>query len=551
MALIKRFFARRATAMGFRHSMPDRRYSFFWASQVVSLCLFALAISLQVGAPVNMDVAYYMRISPQFFAGDFWFGDDAPVYTSLYRVMNYVVYFIPAAAAYGLDISDKLAAKGFVFVLAGLGLFAQARFCLSLRARYGEAIWLSVPAFIFFALVWPVEYFAQREHLFFMLIAPFAIRSAEQLEVSSIDRRRSDWLLGLAAGLGAVIKPQFILTWTVIQAYRVYRFRRTGCRYYGVDAASLIAIALCYAGVGAVLLQVGYEKVFIGLYFYQSYFTPTWELILFRKLSILWILAVVIFGMANRFLGRDEARTVLFLSFVACFLQVVLVKYWIDYHWYPAAAFAGLMACMAGISALGDLSSSAKRGLARRHVAMAVAAFVAAFVAMSCYRVVQWAYLSGVKKIRATEIAQIIQREADGRPVLYLGNTYWPFYPALSEAGLKPATRFSSLFFLAGFAAGSTDAAEAKSFSPILGLLLGQRFSEIFANKEKAFDAVAEALAKDVARYKPSVIMVSDEAMPVRDRLLRHPAFAPVFAMYRQYAETGGHKFLRWRAAGE
>ncbi len=498
-----------------------------------------------------MDVAYYMRISPQFFAGDFWFGDDAPVYTSLYRVMNYVVYFFPAAAAYGLDLSDKLAAKGFVFILAGLGLLAQVRFCQSQRARYGEAVWLSVPAFIFFALVWPVEYFAQREHLFFMLIAPFAIRTAEQLETSSIDWRGSDWLIGLAAGLGTVIKPQFILTWIVIQAYRVYRCRGARCRHFGFDTVSLIAIALCYAGVAAVLFQVGYEKVFVGLYFYQSYFTPTWELILFRKLSILWILAAVIFVMANRYLSRDAARTVLFLSFGACFLQVVLVKYWIDYHWYPAAAFAGLMASLAGISALGSLLSGARREPGKRQMAIAVAAMVAVFGVMSCYRVAQWAYLSDAKKIRATEIAQIIEREADGRPVLYLGNTYWPFYPALSEAGLKPATRFSSLFFLAGFASGSNDAAKAKSFSPILGLLLGRRFSEIFADKEKAFDAVAEALAEDVTRYKPAVIMVSDEVMPVRDRLLRHPAFAPIFAMYRQYAETGGHKFLHKQAVGE
>ena len=528
--------------------MPFQLSGTFWASQIISVFLLALAINLQIVAPLNMDVSYYMRILPQFFAGNFWFGEDAPVYTSLYRVMNYVIYFPPAAAAYTFELSDKLAAKGFAFALAGIGIFSQVQFCLSMLIRYGALVWLCIPAFIFFALVWPVEYFAQREHLFFLLIAPFVIRTAEEFETESIGKRKSDWLFGLAAGLGAVIKPQFILTWIMIQAYRVYYSRGSCRRYFGLDFVSLATILVCYAGVAAVLFEVGYEKVFTGLYFYQSYFSPTWELILYRKLSILWILVVLIFALATRFLSRDTARTAFFLSFIACFFQVIIVKFWIDYHWYPAAAFAGLTVSLAGVSAIAARELGASR---ERRTAMAIAFMAAMFIAMSSYRVVQWANISALKKARATEIAQIFQREADGRPVLYLGNNYWPFYPALSEADLAPATRFSSLFFLAGFTSESKQSSKRSSFSPLLGLLLDKQFSKIFSNKEVAFDALASALKADVIRYKPNVIMISDETMPVRDRLLQHPTLAPVFALYTQYHETGGHKFLRRRAEGD
>jgi hypothetical protein len=521
---------------------PDQKSGLNLQSIALTLAgaLVLLAVWIQYHTPLNLDAGYYMRILPQILSGDFWFGDDSPSYTSLIRMMVYLLFFPPMLFTKLTGITDEYALKGYMFVLSFGTLFFLTSFVKQLTTTRHSRFWFLIPIYVFFALVWPVEMMGEKEHFFFLLILPYVLSVATRVDGLKWQQENSI-LIGIAAGIAVVIKPQFLIIWFVLEAYKFWVEKKFRAVFSTINIWIAVTATVFYVWAIWQVFQVGITPFLNALHFYNSFYVPSWEQILLRKLSLLWVLVGLII-LTKQFLKiPDRKGTVLFLAFASAFSIVIISKFFIDYHWYPSAGFAGLFVAWTAA----NINFTKSYGKRSRIASGSIALLTATFFILVIYRPVSLSQVNFPAKTRALEIASIIKKEASGEPVMYLGMEYFPFYPAINYANLPLASRFSSLFFITGFREGSEKQnRRPKDYSLIMRTLLNNSFISVPPSKTQAFSSLINAIIKDFDKWRPRVIMIAKKEATLRTKILSDPAIKAVLKNYKQYAEFKGHIFM-------
>lgn len=314
----------------------------FIKKQMISvylLIIYSIALLIQWHTLLNWDVSLLMHAADRLLSGgqygiDF-FDTDPPLILYLYS--------IPVIVAKVFSLSFVTTNYIYTF-LVSVGMLALSRQLLSLfNDAYDNQSYLLLAIAAIFLFV-PAMNFAQREHLMVMFILPYLLATALRLQQININRPLAI-LVGIFAGLGFAIKPQFFITFFIIELYYTYR-ERVSLKKIRLETITIILIVFIY-----LIAILAFNKTYLTLilpaisqYYYQGLKKIMWPLLVWTHPGlILSILPVCIYFLFFREKEKYPLESILALTVIG-FAIVYLIQstYWY-YHVIPAFSFSLLL----------------------------------------------------------------------------------------------------------------------------------------------------------------------------------------------------------------
>ncbi len=487
---------------------------------------FALAKSM------HHDVAYYIS------AVERWL-DGAGLYRDLIDVNLPTIYWLMAApiwVARRFALDPMAAFNWFVLVLAGLSVVSVHR---AARRILRDPGWLpdilaGVLVLWFFVLIG--HSFGQREHLATILMAPYAVARA-----GAAPHRPGFWFrvaVGLAAGLGAALKPYFGLIALGMEGALLLRRGRS---WRPSAEAFALAIAVVGCALATLLLTPDYlaQVVPLARATYHGFERPVAEIIgtLGPRAVACFALAVAAVPLAWT-LDRRAADLVALLSGAAlggyaAFL--IQSKGWI-YHLVPGLTF-GSTAFAVMLAARAQRTLAGRRNLPALAVIGTLVGLGLAAAALELGRLQRkndWIAKSYVP------LVDTIRRHADGQPALFISLDVDYTFPGVNYAGATYPYRWHHLLPMPGLYREFRPGPEGRLF----------RAPDEMGTIERDF---FESFVEDALAHPPRILIV-DRRRPVRPGLspdldllayfCQSPRFSDFIRGYRWLGAHGHYEVL-------
>lgn len=303
------------------------------------ITIFCLGWIVEQHIIFSRDTSWLLEASKRMFAGGNYINDFYE------NNPPWVLYFyLPAVViAKYFSINILLSCHLFVFFLAGGSL----AICWSLLQKifFKEDIILAKIFLVTMAAVFlllPSYDFGQREHLLWILSAPYLLLVAARLQGFEFKR----WftvLIGLCAGSVFLLKPYFIPTLMLVELFFSIKRRRL-LAVFRPETIAMAVLGVLYAML-IVMRHMDYilEVMPFALRWCGLGDHDPWIIVL-NGLLVLYSIFVLIFCVASYHYNRYQTLTVILSLALIGFLISYFIQHttWY-YHRYPAIALAFLM----------------------------------------------------------------------------------------------------------------------------------------------------------------------------------------------------------------
>jgi len=436
----------------------------------------------------------------------------------------------PALLARSTGLHPVVAFNAAAFLLvawstwATRGQLAALRLdALGLAPDLIAAAWAALSLHLWRGEPWPVNDFGQREHLFVLLWLPYALLRC-RAPAGASGSRAAAVALGVAAGLGACIKPHF-LALALAAELALALLRRPGAALRAPAPRALAAVALLYLAHFAVL-PAAVRQAWFGRWLpfvarYYSVYALRRAGVPFADLAL--YLALGVGGLAAGWSRplRATAAGALYTSLGAFTAAAVAIFYLqgkgFYYHQIPALAGAVVLVAAAVAQALAAALARLPAAVAPAWRVMSAAAAAAALLAWQAPAAVRHDHDRVLEAFRA-----LAQRYAEpGEPLAILSVGAWPEYPILLQLERRQAGRFLSLVHLP--------------------LAIAARADDGGRSEER----ILAELAEDLRAQRPPLIAISDIGCAACDHrrlsrhLREHAATAPLLQGYERRRHPG------------
>jgi hypothetical protein len=475
--------------------------------------------------PHNHDAAALLQFTQRWLGGERLYIDlidvNPPLIFLLSAVPALVARFTPLSATAAL-VACTLAWILAAFLMTWRLLMPDGRFSDSpLRL-------LLPPLLVYLAIVHPGGEFTQREHLMAVAALPYLLLAAARAQAIATPR----WLVlsvTLLAAAGFAIKPHFLIVPVLVEAY-VLTARGPRAALRDPVPLTLGAVFLGYAAWVLVALPhyltevvplVTAQYVGLGLgakgrlgVLLQSNLTPT------------FLLAVPLVLVAFFFSQWRLARIVALAAIGAIASAVAQGKGW-AYQLIPAEAFVITLGAVLASEWLERANRAVDAATMRRlALGLLVGFMFGAYYLTGNVRPL-FPYKIGWKSGADARLRAHVEREAGGGAVLALTPGLFPHYPIFNYTGAFQALRFMNLWVL------------QSAYSSCLPD--GKRYREP-ADMAPAEQLIFEAVAQDMARYRPRLVVVDRRPgipwcggeFDFLTYFLRDPAFAAMWSEYHE-----------------
>jgi hypothetical protein len=514
------------------------------ADRAIGLLLLLIPAGWATGylfPPINHDVAALMDVAHRWLNGERLYVDIIDVNLPLV----FVLYAIPEAltrlfAFTGLQATTWLT---LCFHAAIIGSFLACRALTqrvpSLAHPLTEA--LVPPTLLFLFVVLPNDNFGQREHLMFVLSAPYLLLAAGRAEGrAAAISRVATWSIALAAGLGLAQKPHFLAIPFMVESYLLLH---RGWRRTLVDAVPWIIGAVAVAH--ACLILVGtpeYITVVLPIIWgsYTHLGDVTWQEVLFGPVLGPCLLALFAFGLLATFLARTvAARVIVAYSLGAALAAAIQAKGW-SYHVLPALSGTILLAAVT-ISQMIDRYLPIDRDAHRLPVVAISATFLILFYFQAALFTPPFQKQLQFEDSITGVLLHVVEQSVPNKRILVLSPGIYPYYPLINYAGVRMTMRFQTMWVLQGIYADC------------------EEYPTLYNAPEDMSDAerfVFDSVSDDFDREHPDLLIVDRIAgMPrcqgrVFDYLeyfMRNPKFAHAFERYSHVMDVDRYVIYRRR----
>jgi hypothetical protein len=498
--------------------------------------LRAAFIALLVFAPIPWVVAHFMPphnhdASALLQFAQRWLGGER-LYVDLIDVNPPLIFLLSAVPALlaqytPLSSTAALVVCTFAWILVA-SLMAWRLLIQDDRIVHSPMRWLLPPLFMYLAIVHPGIEFTQREHLMMVATLPYVLLAAARLQGDAVPR----WLVLSVAALAAVgfaIKPHFLIVPALVELY-VLAVRGPRAALRDPVPWTLGAVFVAYAIWVLVALPqyltdvvplVTAQYVDLGIgssgrlgVLLQSDLTPT------------FLLAVPLVLLAFISSRLPLARILALVAGGAIVFAVVQGKGW-DYQLVPPEAFVIALGAVLACEWLERATRALEAAEAQRLALGLLVGFMFGAYYLTGHdrplfpRKIHWeAGTSG-------RLLAHVGREASGGAVLALTPGLFPHYPIFNYTGAFQALRFMNLWVLqSAYGRCRPD---------------GVRYRDI-ADMPTSERLVFEAVAQDMARYRPRLVIVDKipgipwcgSEFDFLEYFLRNPAFAEMWSDYRE-----------------
>jgi hypothetical protein len=505
--------------------------------RILMVLLFALPVLWLIGyffPPINHDVGALLDVSERWVSGQKLYVDVIDENLPL----TFVLHAVPVLTARVLPGGIPFWFTAWVVLGIAVSFISCQRLVrLVPSADHALTEGLLPPVLLFLFTVLPNDNFGQREHIMFIVSAPYLIASMARSEGVS-PTRRGAIAIGLAAGFVFALKPYFL---AIPIAVELFLLVRRGWRMtlhdpipWAIGSVALIHLTLIYT----VFSTYGLFVMPLALRAYEPIGDAGWRQILTGNVMAPTLLALFVFGAFAVFLTRTLAAQILVAYGIgAAASAVVQAKGW-PYHLLPALSIAILMAAFT-ISQTVDRFLPISRSAHRLPVAvisatlMVLLYFQAALYTPPFYKQRQYEDSIG------GTLRHIVEQNAPHRTIMTLSPGIYPIWPMINYAHVHMTMRFLTMWVLQGVYSHCED-------FPAL-----YNAPDTMSDMEKfVFDAVSE----DFARGKPDLLIVDQIAGVPRcqgrtfdylEYFEQNKVFADAFRHYEHLMDFDRYKIYR------
>jgi hypothetical protein len=399
------------------------------SSLVLCATLVVLCVAAVAPADLNHDAAWYLYMVERWFGG-------AVMYRDVIDTNPPLILWVSAPPVWVAQVTGWSAPavfKAYVFAVALLALTAVAAI---VRRTWANQQYVLLGMTAFACLPFVKGDFGQREHFAVLITLPYIFHAAARESSWSPPLRSA---LGVAGGLGFLIKPHFILAWVAVEiAAGRYRSRRVEMISASVAATGYVALVLVVVPEYREVAD-HVRRVYRGL---DS--TPA-VLLRLREVQ-LWMAAAALWA-AIKWPDEDRLSHVLFAAATGFLIAgLAQLKGW-GYHLLPARAFTAifLAAAAATLIELVPAAATVLRG-GRRGLGLV---FGAALVLASARYVAE--ARRPVTPDLVTPLVSILQSSGGPLAVLSMRAIIYPAFPAVNYSSAEWSLRHNGLWFLPGF----------------------------------------------------------------------------------------------------
>jgi hypothetical protein len=479
----------------------------FW---VAGLVTYATAMT-------NNDVAWYLTSAEKWISG-------ARLYDRIVEVNPPLIFYINAIPAFCADIISipaEFAFVGMVFALIGLCVVLTAR----VTARLPDDVerWALSFSVLIVTVVLPSWDFGQREHLMLIFCLPYVLLAACRAPGGKIGRRLAV-LIGMLAGIGFCLKPQFLIVPLVIESYLIARLSfRSSIRR--VELHAMIVIGIAYA----VSIPIAFPEYFTRVIPY----------------------ALLVYNQ-----GLGNSPVIVFGTWQTIALPAMLFAHLVVRRW-QAHRELGDVLCMCGMAlyvvyasemkgwTYQILPASATMFLWAVSTALTPCARVPALIAAATMLIAP-AYKGTYHNATTSMLAPLIAQRARGNALYVFSDYVWTAFPLVREVKARWPSRFPSLWLLPG--------AETGLHSEEVRLRPG-----LSTEYEQIEEYTTSSVVEDLERDPPTVIIVQEGKDPryggrsfdYIEFFSRDPGFAEFWSNYTMLARVKVSGDLAFGVSGE
>ncbi len=503
-----------------------------WLVATALTGIVLLGLAAEFVAPPDPDNAFLLWAAGRVLDGAKLYVDIIEINPPLIVALN----FPPILLARLLGIPDLLVFRVGVAALLGLSILVcqvGVRAIIPEPASHLRSYLTVLIGVVLFLL--PGEVFSEREHLMLALVLPYLLVAIAR----RMDRPIHSWHaqgIGILAGLGFALKPQFALLWVAVEGWlamgRRDRFRlNPEGRWVAVVlmgyAVGVLLFTPAYLGVvnrlGAAYLSFLRNSPIMTLFFGDGARLPLVALLAYLALRGRCAYPAVITGLAVAVAGLLLVGT-------------IQGKGW-SYHFYPASAVAVLLLGVMVATVTRPLPSLAPRVYGVVAYGL-VAATVLGSVAMGTWKVLHPKGAAVEPFPGFWDLAAVVRDRAAGEPVLVLSYNMRSAWPLVPYANAQWPLRYPSLWMLWVLYHDQFQQADPLAYRP--------PGTEPPLERE-----LKDAVVTDFERSPPRLLIALSSArdLPGNDaRRLdyleyfgRDPRFARQLAFYRYVATLGQH----------
>jgi hypothetical protein len=310
------------------------RYLFFAGLTVIYVCAWVLQDRLFL----NWDVSWLLRLSKLALAGktytNDYFDPNPPVILFLYS--------LPVLFSKCLGLKIIYPFRIYIFLLASMSLFICHFFIKTLFAKdnfLGCLLLLTLAALF---LLEPMFLFGQRECLLLIFTMPYVFLVAAKLHRNTIKPAYAI-AIGLFAGLGFAIKPQFLSVFCLIEI-TVMVYSKNIWAWRRPETFAVIILYLLLAAVSYVLFPDYFLVVvpYVLATFYSNTSEPLAQLIAYRP-AVFCYLAIIYYFLSYKANSYKVLSTVLVSALTGLLIAYFSQQTLSIYHILPAFSLAILL----------------------------------------------------------------------------------------------------------------------------------------------------------------------------------------------------------------
>lgn len=390
---------------------------------LVGIVFILLGFGIQTQINFSGDVRYLLFALEQLLKGGVYgqeiFETNPP--------MILYLYLPPFLLHHFFDLSLMTAVRLYVFMMGSISII----FCFNLMKQYIKdnyfiSQWMATLFFVVFIL--PLHEFAQREHLFLIVLLPYLFLSVLRLEKITVHNSLA-CLVGFFAGFGIALKPFFLIPIFFIEILMIQKRIR-----YRLEFCSAMLV-ICFYLLSIIFFQPEYIQVMLP--WVSHYYFPFAKQNLNDFFSPPYVLFCI--GVTFSYLffySFDRLRSmglILWVTLIGAILSFCCARTSWYYHVLPALALSYLLS----VFCIGQLLSS------YRTVFIAV---VFVFLIPFYNHFIMFQYDIETKKLSQ----KLSENIPDNKTIMCLPLGTRDCFPFIDSIHAKYGSRFPSLWWFKG-----------------------------------------------------------------------------------------------------
>lgn len=303
------------------------------------LSIYILAWILQTNLFLNWDVSQLLQVT-RFMMDGGRYGID---YLTPNPPMILYLSVIPLLASQLFSISIVLTFQLYVFVLATISLcFCSVLIKKIVDPADGFIAYIFLMSLALAFLIVPAYNFGQRDHLLVIFSMPYFLVVVSRLQGRDVGVGLAV-VVGLFASLGFSLKPHFLITLFLIEAY--YTFcKKNLLASVRPETVSLFSVIAVYSITTWIFYPEFFQLIvpFIAKYYIDSLSVPWIDLMLSQS-TIFSLLVILIYLLTLKNEAYHTLTSVLCVVLASFMLTYILQRSSLIYHEVPQLSLSIIM----------------------------------------------------------------------------------------------------------------------------------------------------------------------------------------------------------------